>query len=458
MPLSAEKDFQKVIAQLEQGNIAPVYLLHGEDYLVKSALTRLIETLIPESQQSTNLQVVDGSQADFRAILNSVNTFSLFSGRKVVVVQDSRIFYSRSNLPAIFAKSEQAYQAGDVEGAARLLFEVLGYAGWSLTDVAGGAWREIPADLWQQAVGVDQDKQKMEWLEAVVDHASSREMEVPRRHDDASLLEEALLRGFPSEQCLLLTTDTVDKRRSLYRLIQEKGIVLDFSVASGTTRQARAQQEAILKKLAQETLSEVGKTIDPAALALLLERTGFNLWALKTQIEKLISFVGHQALITLEQVEELSDHFREEPLYELNNAVASRDSTAALLALNRLLEQNYHPLQLLGSLANEIRRLLMAREFVDEHLAGAVDPKISYGRFQKSILPLVKKKTGKDSPLATLHPFALHKTMVRSTSFETSDLINSLQHLFSADLTLKSTSISGRAIMESLILELCQPK
>ena len=219
MPLSANKDFQKVIAQLEQGNIAPVYLLHGEDYLVKSALTRLIETLIPESQQNTNLQVVDGSQADFRAILDSVNTFSLFSGRKVVVVQDSRIFYSRSNLPAVFAKSEQAYQVGNVEGAARLLFEVLAYAGWSLTDVAGGAWRDIPADLWQQAVGVDQDKQKMEWLEAVVDHASSKEMEVPRRHDDASLLEEALLQGFPSEQCLVLTTDTVDKRRSLYPLL-----------------------------------------------------------------------------------------------------------------------------------------------------------------------------------------------------------------------------------------------
>jgi DNA polymerase-3 subunit delta len=73
----------------------------------------------------------------------------------------------------------------------------------------------------------------------------------------------------------------------------------------------------------------------------------------------------------LEQVEGVSDHFREEPLYKLNKAVDARDHTESLRILNRLLNQNYHALQLLGSLANEIRRLLMAREFIDEHLAGS---------------------------------------------------------------------------------------
>ncbi len=455
MPVFNRKDFPKMLEQIEQGSIAPIYLLHGEDYLVKSALAQLTANLIPESLQGTNLEVVDGSQADFRQVLDSVNTFSLFSGRKVVVVQDSRIFYSRTNLPALFAKSKETYEAGDVEGAAGLLLEVLSYAGWSLNDVAVGAWREIPADLWQQAIGVEQKQEGMEWLDTVANHASSREMKVPRRQDDVSLLEAALTEGFPAEQCLLLTTDTVDKRRSLYRLIKEKGVVVDFSVVSGTSRQARSQQETILKNLAEETLSNAGKTIESAALTLLLERTGFNLWALKTQIEKLISFVGEEPLITLKQVEGMSHHFREEPLYELNNAVASRDCAASLLLLRRLLDQGYHPLQLLGSLANEVRRLLLAREFIDDHLAGNMDARMSYGRFQKSILPLIKEKTGKDSLLSNLHPFALHKTMVRSGSFQTADLINSLQHLFGADLTLKSTGIPERAVMESLIIRLC---
>jgi DNA polymerase-3 subunit delta len=455
MPVFDKKDFPKVLAQVEQGSVAPLYFLHGEDYLVKSALAQLSEMLVPESQRSTNLEIVDGTQADFRQILDNVNTFALFGGRKVVVVQDCRVFYSRANLPTLFVKSKEAHGAGDLEVAARLLLEVLAYAGWSLADVADGAWRDIPTDLWQQTTGVERDQEELAWLEAVADHAAGRAMEVPRLRDDGSLLEAALQEGFPEEQCLLLATDTVDKRRSLYRLMEEKGVVVDFGVASGSSRKVRSQQEKVLRNLAQETLSAEGKTIEPEALALLFERTGFNLWALKTQLEKLMSFAGEAQLVTREQVESLSDQFREEPLYELNNAVATRDCENGLLVLNRLLEQNYHPLQLLASLANEFRRLLVAREFIDEHLAGKLDPHISYGGFQKTILPVVKEKSDKESPVATLHPFALHKTMVRSTTFQTEELVGSLQHLFATDLTLKSSGTPEGAVMEGLIIRLC---
>ena len=457
MPVFAKKDFHKILEQIEQGNIAPIYLLHGEDYLVKSALEELTELLVPESQRSTNLQVVDGSEADFRQILDSVNTFALFGGRKVVVVRNSRIFYSRANLPALVAKSKEACEASDLKTAARLLLEVLGHATWSLADVAAGAWREIPADLWQQTMGVEQEQSEVEWLERVLDYAGTAGMEIPVKTDEGSLLEEALLRGFPSGHCLLITTDTIDKRRGLYRLMEEKGMVADFSVTSGASRKARSQQEAVLRSLAEETLSVAGKKIEPEALSLLLERTGFNLWALKTQLEKIISFVGKESLVTLQQVESMCDQFREEALYELNNAVTGQDCEAALQILNRLLDQNYHPLQIIASLATEVRRLLLAREFIEDHLSGSLDPSISYGRFQKTVLPIVKENTEKGSPLGSMHPFALHKTLVRSRANQTSELINALLHLFRADLTLKSSGIAERVVMESLVMKLCQP-
>jgi DNA polymerase-3 subunit delta len=454
MPAFDKKNFSKILEQVEQGSVAPIYLLHGEDYLVKTALEELTDLLVPESQRSTNLEVVDGSEADFRQILDSVNTFALFGGRKVVVVKNSRIFYSRANLPALVAKSKEAYEAGDLKAAARFLLEVLGYAEWSLADVAAGAWREIPADLWKQTMGVEQGQSELEWLEQVVEYTRNAEMEISIRIDEGSVLEEALQQGFPSEHCLLITTDTIDRRRSLYRLMEEMGVVVDFSVTTGAGRKARSQQEAVLRSLAEETLSAAGKKIEAEALSLLLERTGFNLWALKTQLEKIISFVGQESLVSLEQVENMSDQFREEALYELNNSVAERDCEAALQVLNRLLDQNYHPLQILASLATEVRRLLLAREFIQDHLAGSLDPSISYGSFQKTVLPIVKEQTEKGSPLASMHPFALHKTLVRSRAYQTAELINALQHLFRADLTLKSSGISERAVMESLIIKL----
>lgn len=456
MPVFTRKDFHQVLAQVEQGHLASIYLLYGDRYLVKSTLFQLTDKLVPDSLRSTNLEVVDGSEADFRRILDSLNTFALFSGRKAVVVQDCRILYSRANLPALFGKSEEAYEAGDVEGAARLLLEVLAYAGWTLSDVAAGAWKEIPADLWQQITGNKQPSTAMAWLEEVADHAKSSGMGVPKRGEEAGLLEAALRQGFPSEQCLILTSDTVDKRLSLYRLIETNGVVADLSVASGSGQKARFQQETVLKDLVQETMSIAGKTIEPGALSLLLERTGFNLWALKTQLEKLIAYLGDESVLTRDQVERMSDRFREEPLYELNNAIASKDCGASLLVLKRLLEQNFHPLQLLGSLANEIRRLLMAREFIDNHLERRLDPGLSYPKFKKSVLPQIKTQAGEGSPLAALHPYALHKTMVRSAAFQTADLIKALQHLFEADVVLKSTGLPQQMVMEELIIKLCR--
>ena len=90
MPAFDKKSFPKILEQIDQGNIAPIYLLHGEDYLVRSALEQLTELLVPGSQRSTNLEVVDGGEVDFRRILDSVNTFALFGGRKVVVCRTEK--------------------------------------------------------------------------------------------------------------------------------------------------------------------------------------------------------------------------------------------------------------------------------------------------------------------------------------------------------------------------------
>ena len=159
---------------------------------MKSGLNRLTQLLVPASQRDTNLELVDGAQADFRQILDSVNTFALFGGRKVIAVQDCRIFYSRSNLPALLAKSRKAHAHGDLESASRLLVEALGHAGWSLTDVADGAWQQIPADLWEQTMGVKQEEAELQWLAEVAAVAARVPMAPGTRTGDSSLLEEAL--------------------------------------------------------------------------------------------------------------------------------------------------------------------------------------------------------------------------------------------------------------------------
>jgi len=456
MPVVTKESFSRLLTEIEQGTIAPIYLLFGESYLVSSALAQLTERLIPESQRGTNLQVVDGAQADFRAILDSLNTFALFSGRKAAVVLSARTFSSRADLPALLSRSRAAHEAGSSDAAARALLDALAYAGWSLDDLASGAWQEIPAQLWQQTFGVDRHERDMVWIDAVVAHAVGRGMAAPERRDDAALIETALRRGFPPNHCLVVTSDTVDKRRSLYRLIEEKGVIVDFTIAAGTGREARAEQGALIKGMIRQTLGDAGKTMEPEALSLLMDRVGFNLWALNNQLQQLIAFVGPEPAIRPEHVETMSHHVREEALYELTGAVTKGDCAGALALLYRLLDQGYHALQVLAALGNEIRRLISARDFIDTHLGGRLDPAMPYGTFQKTVHPLIKSRLAAGSPLVTMHPFALHKTLMRSAGTALGKLTGSLHHLFAAELALKSTGVSPRTVLESVILRMCR--
>jgi DNA polymerase-3 subunit delta len=457
MSVVTRENFGRLLTDIEQGAIAPIYLLFGESYLVGSALTELIERLIPEPQRGTNLQVVDGAQADFGAILDSLNTFALFAGRKVAIVRSARIFSSRADLPGLFARSRAAHETGALDAAARTLLEALAYAGWALEDLTSEGWREIPAHLWQKTFGVDRHDPDMVWIDAVLAHAVEKGMTARERRDEAALLEAALRRGFPPNHCLIVTAETVDKRRSLCRLIEERGVVVDFTVAAGTGREARSQQDALLRGIIRQMLTDAGKTMEPEAIRLLMERVGFNLWALNNQLQQLIVFLGPEPAILREHVEALSHHVREEALYELTGAVTAGNCAMALALLRRLLDQGYHALQVLAALGNEIRRLIAARDFIDAHLGGRLDPAMPYGAFHKTVHPLMKSHLPAGSPLVSMHPFALHKTLVRSAAASTGKLTGSLTHLFAAELALKSTGGSPRAILESVVLRICRP-
>jgi DNA polymerase-3 subunit delta len=397
MAVIKREDFKEVLTEIEAGRLAPVYLLFGDSYLVTSGLTELTERLIPEVQRSTNLQIVDGAQADFRAILEGLNTFALFAGRKVAVVLSSQILSSRADLPGLFARTRAAFEAGTLDVAGRSLLEAFAYAGWSLDDVASGAWREIPTQLWQQTFGVDRDGPDTEWIETVVAHAMQKGMALPERRDEAALVEAALRRGFPPNHSLVLTAEAVDKRRSLYRLIAEKGVAVDLTVTTGSGKEARSQQDAVIKGIVRETLTPTGKTIEPDALALLLERVGSNLWALSNQLQQLISFVGSESTIHREHVEIVSQPVREEALYELTGTATSGECARALAHLSRLVDQGYHGLQILAALTNEVRRLVAARDLIDTHLQALI-PRYRTAHSRRPCIPDLRQASRPDQP------------------------------------------------------------
>jgi DNA polymerase-3 subunit delta len=72
----------------------PVYLIFGEELLVKTAFDDLLEKLLPGAGHSVNYDPVEGAVENIYEVIERLNTYSLLGGAKVVAMRESRIFYS----------------------------------------------------------------------------------------------------------------------------------------------------------------------------------------------------------------------------------------------------------------------------------------------------------------------------------------------------------------------------
>ncbi len=112
----------------------------------------------------------------------------------------------------------------------------------------------------------------------------------------------------------------------------------------------------------REEARRLGKRLTPEAAGLLVSLLGPETQRLAAELEKLTLFIGEAEQIEAGTVEALVGEERVRRIFELADAVASRDLEAALHLSRRLLALGESPLALLGMLARQLRLLLRAQE------------------------------------------------------------------------------------------------
>jgi DNA polymerase-3 subunit delta len=169
---------------------------------------------------------------------------------------------------------------------------------------------------------------------------------------------------------------------------------------------------------------------------------------LQQELEKLLLYVGDQALIRTQDVDLIFADQGEGWIFDLTRAIAEREALAALAHLARLMAQGEHPLKLLATIAAEVRKLLAARQLLDGELRGRWKRGLSYPQFQQIVL--------KDSvPLLTRNPYADYMCFQRAEHFSVAELRSYLAGVYDADRGLKSSGHDPRLVMEKLILSMC---
>jgi len=455
MPEIRYEELKGVMTEADKTGAAPVYLLHGDEFLYKLAFKTLLDRIVSPRQQALNYEALDGDSAEIGDVLARLNTFPLLPGPKVIAVHDTNLFYSKVSVHELLIKSKTAFEKQDLKRSARHFVTMLSISDLTLDDVGHGEWKKCLGGALGQ--GSQADKETVgPWVGEIIDYCLTEKIGAPAHREDADVLAEAVSSGFPESNHLILTAEFMDKRRKLYKAIKKTGVVVDCSLAQGDRAADKRQQKETLMDYMTAALTGAGKTMTPQGFESLYQKTGAGLRNFSNELEKLISFVGDRKEILAEDVDQASEKTKEDPIYELTNAIGERDSEKALFLVDSLLRADFFPLQILAATVNQVRKLLVARDFTQRPLGRGWKRGMGYGAFQKTIFKELDKGEG-GTLISKAHPFVVYKTFVHADNYTFDELAEALEVLLAADIRLKTSGQDPKLVLEHVILAICGP-
>jgi len=176
-----------------------------------------------------------------------------------------------------------------------------------------------------------------------------------------------------------------------------------------------------------------GFRISGAAVSLLVDEVGNSLFALSSEIDKLITYLGDRKTIEPPDVGQLTGHTRNWVVWALTDALARREVASALRILENLLQEDSRGVGIVGILNWQISRLWQGRCLID-------------------------RGGGREDLVAQLHVDYRRVEALEEQirKFSQQDLSRLSRMLLEADIALKSTGLPPRAVLERFLVEACR--
>ncbi|MFO7989710.1 MAG: DNA polymerase III subunit delta [Thermodesulfobacteriota bacterium] len=290
--------------------------------------------------------------------------------------------------------------------------------------------------------------------------------EVSYSEKDLNRLSEMVHSGLPDGHFLVMTAGSLDRRRKIVKTLEKAGLVIDCTVPQGARKADLDDQRQILEDVAKTVLARSGKTMAPAAFSELLDRTGFNPALFAQNLDKLMVYTGDRTVISRADVEAIIPRDKKDPIFSLTNAMMEKNVSQALFYLSSLRKDGFHPLQILKSFENLVRRMLLFKafslEFSEKHPNIRMD-RMNFNGFKQQVLPAViahdqaLQDPVKDLVLAPNpnSPYPIFQTFQKSIRFSLNELRDALISLGDLDFALKSSSVDADAGMAQFVMTFC---
>ncbi len=182
-----------------------------------------------------------------------------------------------------------------------------------------------------------------------------------------------------------------------------------------------------------------GADADPAACRALVEAVGENVYALATEVDKLVTWAGG-APIGEQEVEQLAATWGDAPPWALTDAWGRRDVGAVLAAAEATLEREAGPrsgalARLAGLLSNHVSLVRACQDLASE----GVSPQVAAGRLKK-------------------RPYPVQKAFGQASSFGADELREAVVRIARLDLALKGGSrLPADLELERALVDVTRP-
>lgn len=214
----------------------------------------------------------------------------------------------------------------------------------------------------------------------------------------------------------------VDGRKSLARVIQEKGVVFE----------SKKLYDDKIQPWIQNWLKDQGVTITPEALALANEYLGNQLSTITTQLQKILARLQKGDMIDIQMVRESIGVARDFNVFELQQALGRRQADRVFYILDQMnRDPKSNPLPMsIGSLAGFFIRLYTLHQLHgarEDEMAKAIgiNPYLlkDYKPVLKTFQPLQIERI-----LGLLHEYDMRSKGVRNRSADEGALLRELMH------------------------------
>lgn len=239
--------------------------------------------------------------------------------------------------------------------------------------------------------------------------------------DDSEKIIARYLERPAESSVVILIADELDKRRRIAKLLLEKTAAVEFP---------KLREQEIVGWIKRE-VRDAGAEIEERAAFHLAGLVDDDLHRLKNEIGKLTTAALPDRLVTFELVEKLVSNSRELSNFELTDQIFGGDRRKTQHTLKKILDDGAEPLMLLGLLAFNIRKLMMASELM------------SAGAERREVLGVLK-----------VHPSHHESFLKIARRVKREKLAQIISRLAEADLAIKTSRGGGGPIGSRMQLEL----